>query len=112
VRKRRLITFISIVGLLAPLNPSANALSVPNTFKKLATSSTLAKPGIIVLDPSTQTEIYSDAADEPRAPASVLKIISATAAIAAFGPDKVLTRQLIQPKIQMSIFCRANAILG
>ena len=89
MRKRRLITFISIVGLLAPLNPSAHALSIPNTFKKLATSSTLAKPGIIVLDPSTQTEIYSDAADEPRAPASVLKIISATAAIAAFGPDKV-----------------------
>jgi D-alanyl-D-alanine carboxypeptidase len=87
--KRRLITLISIFGLLAPLNPSAHAVSVPNSFKKLATSSTLAKPGIIVFDPTTQTEIYSDAADEPRAPASVLKIISAAAAITAFGPDKV-----------------------
>ncbi len=87
--KRRLITLISIFGLLAPLNPSAHAVSVPNSFKKLATSSTLAKPGIIVFDPATQTEIYSDAADEPRAPASVLKIISAAAAITAFGPDKV-----------------------
>ena len=87
--KRRLITLISILGLLAPLNPSAHAVSVPNSFKKLATSSTLAKPGIIVFDPATQTEIYSDAADEPRAPASVLKIISAAAAITAFGPDKV-----------------------
>jgi len=75
--------------LLASLNPAAHALSVPKTFKKLATSSTLAKPGIIVFDPATQTEIYSDAADEPRAPASVLKIISAATAIYAFGPDKV-----------------------
>ena len=74
---------------MVQLSPSAHAVSVPNSFKKLATSSTLAKPGIIVFDPTTQTEIYSDAADEPRAPASVLKIISAAAAITAFGPDKV-----------------------
>ena len=87
--KRKFISLLLVIGLLAPFNPSAYALSVPNTFKKLATSSTLGKPGIIVLDPATQTEIYSDAADEPRAPASVLKIISATAAISAFGPDKV-----------------------
>ena len=87
--KRRLITLISIFGLLAPLNPSAHAISVPSSFKKLATSSTLGKPGIIVFDPKTQAEIYSDLADVPRAPASVLKIISATAAITAFGPDKV-----------------------
>jgi len=89
VLKRRLISLISILGLLAPLNPSAHALSVPNSFKKLATSSTLGQPGIIVFDPTTQTEIYSDFADVPRAPASVLKIVSATAAITAFGPDKV-----------------------
>ncbi len=91
--KLRLISLISAlisaIFLLASLNQSAHALSVPKTFKKLATSSTLAKPGIIVFDPTTQTEIYSDAADEPRAPASVLKIISAAAAIYAFGPDKV-----------------------
>ena len=87
--KRKFISLLLVIGLLAPFNPSAYALSVPNTFKKLATSSTLGKPGIIVFDPATQTEIYSDAADEPRAPASVLKIISATAAISAFGPDKV-----------------------
>ena len=39
----------------------------------------------------TQTEIYSDLADVPRAPASVLKIVSAAVAITAFGPDKVFT---------------------
>ena len=76
---------------MASSAPNANALTVPSSFKKLATSPTLAKPGIIVFDPATQTEIYSDLADVPRAPASVLKLISATAAITAFGPDKVFT---------------------
>ena len=37
----------------------------------------------------TQAEIYADLPEVPRAPASVLKLISATSAITAFGPDKV-----------------------
>ena len=86
---RKIISVVSIIGLLASSAPTANALTVPSSFKKLATSPTLAKPGIIVFDPATQTEIYSDLADVPRAPASVLKLISATTAITAFGPDKV-----------------------
>lgn len=86
---RKIISVTSIIGLLASSAPTASALSVPSSFKKLATSPTLAKPGIIVFDPTTQTEIYSDFADVPRAPASVLKLISATAAITAFGPEKV-----------------------
>jgi serine-type D-Ala-D-Ala carboxypeptidase/endopeptidase (penicillin-binding protein 4) len=86
---RKIISVTSIIGLLASSAPNAHALSVPSSFKKLATSPTLAKPGIIVFDPTTQTEIYSDFADVPRAPASVLKLISATAAITAFGPEKV-----------------------
>ncbi len=88
---RKIISVASIISLLASSAPNANALTVPSSFKKLATSPTLAKPGIIVFDPATQTEIYSDLADVPRAPASVLKLISATAAITAFGPDKVFT---------------------
>ena len=84
-----MISVTSIIGLLVSSTPNAHALSVPSSFKKLATSPTLAKPGIIVFDPTTQTEIYSDFADVPRAPASVLKLISATAAITAFGPEKV-----------------------
>jgi D-alanyl-D-alanine carboxypeptidase len=86
---RKLISCISISALLITPISSAQALSIPRTFEKLAASPTLAKPGIIVLDPSTETEIYSDAADIPRAPASVLKLISATAAITAYGSEKV-----------------------
>ena len=89
MRLSKSIAFISVLGLLLSNIPGAQALTVPNSFKKLATSSTLAKPGIIVFDPTTQTEIYSDLADVPRAPASVLKLISATAALTAFEPEKV-----------------------
>ena len=85
----KLLVVISVFGFLLSTTPNAQALSVPSSFKKLATSSTLAKPGIIVFDPTTQTEIYSDLADVPRAPASVLKLISATTALTAFDSEKV-----------------------
>jgi len=71
------------------MTSSASALTIPSTFEKFAKSATLAKPGIILIDPITQTEIYSEFADVPRAPASVLKLISAAAAITAFGPEKI-----------------------
>ena len=86
---RRIVSLISIVGMCISVNPSAHAVSLPGTFKTLATSPTLAKPGIIVFDPTTQTEIYSDLADIPRAPASVLKLISSTTALNVFGAEKV-----------------------
>jgi D-alanyl-D-alanine carboxypeptidase len=86
---RKLIAFISILGFLLSTNTNAHALSVPSSFKKLATSPTLAKPGIIVFDPITQAEIYSDLADVPRAPASVQKLISTSTALNVFGAEKV-----------------------
>jgi D-alanyl-D-alanine carboxypeptidase len=86
---RKLIAFISILGFLLSANTNAHALSVPSSFKKLATSPTLAKPGIIVFDPITQAEIYSDLADVPRAPASVQKLISTSTALNVFGAEKV-----------------------
>jgi D-alanyl-D-alanine carboxypeptidase len=86
---RKIISLTLIIGLLASSAPTSNALTVPSSFKTLATSSTLAKPGIIVFDPTTKNEIYSDLADVPRAPASVLKLISATTVLNVFGADKV-----------------------
>jgi len=77
------------MGVCVSVSPSAYAVSLPGTFKTLATSPTLAKPGIIVFDPTTQTEIYSDLADVPRAPASVLKLISSSTALNVFGAEKV-----------------------
>jgi D-alanyl-D-alanine carboxypeptidase/D-alanyl-D-alanine-endopeptidase (penicillin-binding protein 4) len=89
VKIRKVISFTSVVALAISITSSASALTIPSTFEKFAKSATLAKPGIILIDPITQTEIYSEFADIPRAPASVLKLISAAAAITAFGPEKI-----------------------
>jgi len=86
---RKTISCISLAAILISTIPSAHAFSLSSTFKKLAKSPVLAKPGIVVFDPMTQAEIYSDLPEVPRAPASVLKLISATAALTAFGPEKV-----------------------
>jgi D-alanyl-D-alanine carboxypeptidase/D-alanyl-D-alanine-endopeptidase (penicillin-binding protein 4) len=81
--------FASVSALIFSSVPNSHALSLPGTFKTLAISSTLAKPGIVIFDPTSQSEIYSNLADVPRAPASVLKLISASTALNVFGPDKV-----------------------
>lgn len=86
---RKILSIVAVLGITISGIPSATAVSIPGTFKALATSSTLAKPGIIVFDPTTQTEIYADLADVPRAPASVLKLISTSTALNVFGADKV-----------------------
>lgn len=94
MRIRSIIALVSLIAISISGSPSAQAISLPGTFKTLATSSTLAKPGIIIFDPTTQSEIYSDLADVPRAPASVMKLISSSTAINVFGGDKVFKTSL------------------
>jgi len=89
LRYQKFFLFILTSVFVFSVAPSAHALTLPGAFKVLATSSTLAKPGIIVFDPKTQSDIYSEFADIPRAPASVLKLISTSTALNVFGPDKV-----------------------
>jgi D-alanyl-D-alanine carboxypeptidase len=69
----------------------AQALDIPPSFIKLAQSPTLNHPGIIVIDPATGESVYSVGPDILRAPASVLKLISTTTALKAFGADKKFT---------------------
>lgn len=86
---RKIIAVVTSISLLLLNTAPANALSVPKSFQTLASSPALAKPGILVIDPISQTEIFSNQADVPRAPASILKLISTVTAIKAFGADKV-----------------------
>jgi serine-type D-Ala-D-Ala carboxypeptidase/endopeptidase (penicillin-binding protein 4) len=82
------VALIAMISLVLIVISPANATSVPNAFKKFARSSMLAKSGILVIDPVTQTEIFSSGADIPRAPASVLKLVSSVTALSAFGEEK------------------------
>jgi serine-type D-Ala-D-Ala carboxypeptidase/endopeptidase (penicillin-binding protein 4) len=66
----------------------AHALVIPQSFISLTKSRTLYNPGILVVDPITGDTIYSKGAEKLRSPASVLKLISTTTALRAFGADK------------------------
>lgn len=59
------------------LDPSATQL----LFSKLVTDKTLADPSVLVIDEKTGEVIYESNSLSPRRPASVLKLISATAAL-------------------------------
>ena len=85
---RKIVATLLTLTLTTVISTPANALTVPNSFKQLANAPALAKPGILVIDPISQTEIYANQADVPRAPASILKLISSVTAISAFGEDK------------------------
>ena len=65
--------------LLFNLHP-ANAVDVlPEPFFKYLGSKYLANPGVILIDGSSNEIVYESGSDKPRTPASVLKIISASA---------------------------------
>ncbi|CAB4753595.1 unannotated protein [freshwater metagenome] len=85
---RRIIALLTSVSVALFIATPATALNVPKSFQDLANSPALAKPGILIIDPITQTEIFENQADVPRAPASILKLISSVTAIKAFGAEK------------------------
>lgn len=65
--------------LLFNLSP-ANAVDVlPEPFFKYLGSKYLANPGVILIDGSSSEIVYESGSDKPRTPASVLKVISASA---------------------------------
>ena len=76
-----------VAALLLVNSVPAQALVLPQLFVKLATSPTLAHPGIVLIDPATNETLYSVDPDIGRAPASVLKLISMTTVLSTFSPD-------------------------
>lgn len=88
-RKKSVASAITLacVLVLSTFTP-AFALVIPQSFISLSKSPTLNNPGILVIDPETGETVFSQGADTLRAPASVLKLISTTTALKAFGADK------------------------
>ena len=80
------IAGISIALSLSAISPS-QALVLPKSFEKYATSAALGNVGILLLDPTTQEPVFEDQPDSLRAPASVLKLLSTTTAVRALGAD-------------------------
>jgi len=86
-----LVAALALVGV--GVSP-AQALTVPETFVKFASSPALENPGIIVVDPTTDSTIFSDDADITRAPASVLKLFSMVTVLNTFDADTTFTTTL------------------
>ena len=88
---RKFLITIAAIGIALSSLPSAQANLLPTSFIKLAASPALANPGIIVIDPGNEGVLYDQTGDEPRAPASVLKLVSMTTAITELGAEKTFT---------------------
>jgi len=84
---RRILIGAAVISLALANASPVNALTLPKSFEKYASSPFLAKPGILILNPTTQEPVFSDQPDSLRAPASVLKLLSTTTAIKTLGAE-------------------------
>lgn len=65
--------------------------SVASIFERLCSNSELANPSVVVIDQKTGQVVYEKNAMSPRKPASVLKLLSATAAYTYLQPTQRFT---------------------
>ena len=63
-------------------------------LKSAATSKTLANAGMILIDPVTGETIFENSANSLRKPASLLKLLSATALLTYLTPDHRFTTEI------------------
>jgi D-alanyl-D-alanine carboxypeptidase len=76
----------------APAALKSSAISP--ILKSAASSKTLANPGMILIDPVTGETIFENSATSLRKPASLLKILSATALLTYLTPDHRFTTEI------------------
>lgn len=65
--------------------------SVTSIFERLSSNAELANPSVFVIDEKTGEVVYEKNATSPRKPASVLKLLSATAAYTYLQPTQRFT---------------------
>ena len=83
-------SFIAIISAIALIlgQPPSHAL---HSLDKYINAKSLASPGLIVINPADGKVIAQNSPDSLRIPASVLKLISASAALHFLGSDKTFT---------------------
>ena len=87
-RKASVVALL-ISSLIAITTSPAQALAVSEKFIRLASSPTLASPGVVLVNPTTQQTLFSLDPDIERAPASVLKLFSMATVLNVLSPDLV-----------------------
>jgi D-alanyl-D-alanine carboxypeptidase len=82
------VALVLLTSAMTAVAPAALISSAVTPFlKSAATSKALANPGMILIDPVTGETIFENSANSLRKPASLLKILSATALLTYLTPD-------------------------
>ena len=79
-----------VPAVYSPLSQSAvipTTAGIERAVGKLADSSSVGAFSMLVVDPVTERTLYTDKSDAKRIPASVTKVLTAAAALTAFGPS-------------------------
>jgi D-alanyl-D-alanine carboxypeptidase/D-alanyl-D-alanine-endopeptidase (penicillin-binding protein 4) len=88
---RCVVLALSIVVMgIAPVNAgtSLTTSAIQNVFASIAHSPSLVHPSMILIDRETGNILYEKGASLPRRPASVMKLLSATATLQYLDPQK------------------------
>ncbi|MTA36791.1 MAG: hypothetical protein F2570_02875, partial [Actinobacteria bacterium] len=94
---RRIALLVSLALLFGNQSASATSLSnsvIPRVFTSLALAPEMADPSIIVIDKSNGEVVYEYNSQSMRKPASVMKVLSASAALQYIDPQKRFTTTL------------------
>ena len=82
--RKGLLALLTVVTLVFGATPS-QAL---HSLEKYISAKSLASPGLLIMNPNDGKVIAQNSPDSLRVPASVLKLISTSAALYFVGPDK------------------------
>lgn len=90
---------VVLVALTAAMTSSAPAALKSSTISPILSSAvsskTLANPGLILVDPVTGETIFENGANTLRKPASLMKLLSATALLDYLTPDYRFTTEIL-----------------
>jgi len=90
---------VVLVALTAAMTWGAPAALISTTvspiLKSAASSKALANPGMILIDPVSGETIFENSANSLRKPASLLKILSATALLTYLSPEHRFTTEIL-----------------
>jgi D-alanyl-D-alanine carboxypeptidase/D-alanyl-D-alanine-endopeptidase (penicillin-binding protein 4) len=102
--RRAISLFLLSLGLAMSAQP-AQAL---HTFEKWSNSTKLANPGLLIIDSQSLEIVTENKAETPRIPASVLKLISATAALHFLGPDTTYETSIWRTELSDTFVLRGS----
>ena len=85
-----------VIGITPAIaGPALSTSAVQSVFASIARSSSLAHPSIILIDRATGIVMYEKDATAPRRPASLMKLLSATATLEYLDPESRFTTKVL-----------------